>query len=171
MGYDAIKNTDLRNSMLTNYKMQDECLCGLSSCACMQVVRLVDLLDEARDRCCASLRERRQEQGQAIDEAELLSTATAMGYGAVKYADLRNSRLTNYKFNMDDMLNTKGNTAVYLLYAHARIAGIVRKSGKDVSALAKSETIKLKEPEEVGARVLLQPFLQAVQCFLSISCP
>ncbi len=37
-----------------------------------------------------------------------------MGYGAVKYADLKNSRLTNYKFSYDAMLDLKGNTAVYL---------------------------------------------------------
>jgi hypothetical protein len=56
-----------------------------------------------------------------------------MGYGAVKYADLKNQRLTNYKFNFDQMLNLTGNTAVYLLYAHARIAGIIRKSAKDTA--------------------------------------
>ena len=59
-----------------------------------------------------------------------------MGYAAVKYADLKNQRLTNYKFSFDDMLSLKGNTAVYLLYAHARIAGIVRKSNKDVDSEA-----------------------------------
>ena len=55
-----------------------------------------------------------------------------MGYAAVKYADLKNARLTNYKFNFDDMLSLKGNTAVYLLYAHARIASIVRNAGINV---------------------------------------
>jgi hypothetical protein len=30
------------------------------------------------------------------------------------------------------MLSLKGNTAVYLQYAHARIAGIVRKAGVDL---------------------------------------
>lgn len=63
---------------------------------------------------------------------ELTEASRIMGYAAVKYADLKNHRLTNYKFNFDDMLALKGNTAVYQLYAHARIAGIVRKSGKDV---------------------------------------
>ncbi len=56
-----------------------------------------------------------------------------MGYAAVKYADLKNARLTNYKFNFDDMLSLKGNTAVYLLYAHARIASIVRNAGINVN--------------------------------------
>ncbi len=58
-----------------------------------------------------------------VDETELEAAASAMGYGAVKYADLKNHRSTNYKFSYDDMLSLKGNTAVYLLYAHARIAG------------------------------------------------
>ena len=31
------------------------------------------------------------------DEATLAATAKAMGYGAVKYADLKNNRMTNYK--------------------------------------------------------------------------
>lgn len=69
----------------------------------------------------------------AHDLQELEEASNAMGYGAVKYADLKNQRLTNYKFSFDDMLNLKGNTAVYLLYAHARISGIVRKAGKDVA--------------------------------------
>lgn len=64
---------------------------------------------------------------------ELEAAACAMGYGSVKYADLKNQRMTNYKFDFDDMLNLQGNTAVYLLYAHARIAGIIRKAGVDVA--------------------------------------
>ena len=63
---------------------------------------------------------------------ELEESSRAMGYAAVKYADLKNARLTNYKFSFDDMLALKGNTAVYLLYAHARLAGIVRNAGVDV---------------------------------------
>lgn len=47
------------------------------------------------------------------------------------------------------MLDLKGNTAVYLLYAHARIAGIVRKAGKDIDALAASTAVELKHPKEV----------------------
>lgn len=56
-----------------------------------------------------------------------------MGYGAVKYADLKNQRMTNYKFSFDEMLKLQGNTAVYLLYAHARIAGIIRKADVDIA--------------------------------------
>ncbi|KAF6266502.1 tRNA synthetases class I (R)-domain-containing protein [Scenedesmus sp. NREL 46B-D3] len=72
------------------------------------VVRLVELLDEAKARCKDSVKQRREESGDPVDEAELEAAAKAMGYGAVKYADLKNSRLTNYKFSFDAMLELKG---------------------------------------------------------------
>lgn len=84
-----------------------------------------------------------------MDEAELEASACAMGYGAVKYADLKNARTTNYKFSFDNMLDLRGNTAVYLLYAHARIAGIVRKSGADVDAMvAGGAAVVIGHPKE-----------------------
>ncbi|XP_076928679.1 arginine--tRNA ligase, cytoplasmic-like [Bidens hawaiensis] len=94
---------------------------------CTEVVKLVDLLDEAKTRCKAALVERGKAAKWTAEELE--QTAEAVGYGAVKYADLKNNRSTNYTFNFDQMLNDKGNTAVYLLYAHARICSIIRKSG------------------------------------------
>ena len=47
-----------------------------------------------------------------ITEEDLDHAATAMGYGAVKYADLKNHRLTNYKFNYDEMLSMKVQVSV-----------------------------------------------------------
>ncbi|WIA09204.1 hypothetical protein OEZ86_011787 [Tetradesmus obliquus] len=131
------------------------------------VVRLVELLDEAKQRCRDSVAARREESGDPIDEAELEAAACAMGYGAVKYADLKNSRLTNYKFSFDAMLELKGNTAVYLLYAHARIAGIVRKAGKDVDALvAGGEAFKLEHPRERELAMAIVQFPEALEDML-----
>ncbi|PNW84382.1 hypothetical protein CHLRE_03g143887v5 [Chlamydomonas reinhardtii] len=127
------------------------------------LVRLVELLDEAKSRCAATIRERRQEAGEEIVEAEVEEAACAMGYGAVKYADLKNHRTTNYKFSFDDMLNLKGNTAVYLLYAHARIAGIVRKGGKDVYALAASTPVTLEHPKELELALHLTKLPEALE--------
>lgn len=132
-----------------------------------ELVKLVDLLDEAKDRCAATITERRAERGEPVDAAEVAAAAAAMGYGAVKYADLKNSRLTNYKFSFDDMLNLKGNTAVYLLYAHARIAGIVRKSGRDVGALAANAEIALAHPAELALALHLAKFPEAVEDMLA----
>ncbi|XAR67064.1 Arginine--tRNA ligase [Bertholletia excelsa] len=126
-----------------------------------EVVRLVDLLDEAKSRCKAALVER----GKADEwtEEELEQTAEAIGYGAVKYADLKNNRLTNYTFNFDQMLNDKGNTAVYLLYAHARICSIIRKSGEDMEELKKTGTIVLGHPDERVLGLHLLQFAETVE--------
>ncbi|GIL58748.1 hypothetical protein Vafri_13730 [Volvox africanus] len=127
------------------------------------LVRLAELLDEAKNRCAATIRERRAEAGEEVDEAEVEDAACAMGYGAVKYADLKNHRTTNYKFSFDEMLNLKGNTAVYLLYAHARIAGIVRKAEKDVYALAADTPISLDHPKELELAIHLCKFPEALE--------
>ncbi|KAL7229881.1 hypothetical protein ACSBR2_008437 [Camellia fascicularis] len=126
-----------------------------------EVVRLVDLLDEAKSRCKAVLVER----GKADEwtEEELDQTAEAVGYGAVKYADLKNNILTNYTFNFDQMLNDKGNTAVYLLYAHARICSIIRKSGKNIEELRKTGTIVLANPDERALGLHLLQFAEIVE--------
>jgi arginyl-tRNA synthetase len=61
--------------------------------------------------------------------AEQARIATAVGVGAVKYADLANDRIKDYVFDWDRMLSFDGNTAPYIMYAHARIRSILRKAG------------------------------------------
>ncbi|KAI4350782.1 hypothetical protein L6164_005198 [Bauhinia variegata] len=126
-----------------------------------EVVRLVDLLDEAKTRSKAAILER--ETSKDWPEEEVEKTAEAVGYGAVKYADLKNNRLTNYTFNFDQMLSDKGNTAVYLLYAHARICSIIRKSGKDIEELKKIGKIVLDHPDERALGLHLLQFSEVVE--------
>jgi arginyl-tRNA synthetase len=52
-----------------------------------------------------------------------------VGIGAIKYADLSNDRIKDYVFDWNRMLSFDGNTAPYLMYAHARIRSILRKAG------------------------------------------
>jgi arginyl-tRNA synthetase len=64
-------------------------------------------------------------------------TAAVLGYGGVKYFDLRQHRITDYVFSYERMLSPDGDTAVYLEYAHARLCSILRKAaeaGVDVPA-------------------------------------
>ena len=53
------------------------------------------------------------------------------------------------RFSFDDMLDLKGNTAVYLLYAHARIASIIAHVGQDPEQLVDTGRISLDHPAEV----------------------
>jgi arginyl-tRNA synthetase len=111
-----------------------------------ETVRLYELLDEAMLRAKASIFEKRQadskdeEGGVAAlsleDSDSVERIARAVGYGAVKYADLKTTRIMDYTFDFDRMLDFKGNTAVYLLYAYARIQSIFRKAGVAPDSLA-----------------------------------
>lgn len=131
-------------------------------------MRLVELLDEAKARCVTTIKERRPD----IPAAELEEASSAMGYGAVKYADLKSHRTTNYRFSFDEMLSLQGNTAVYLLYAHARIASIVRKSGKDPLAMAAAGAkITLAHEMEVALALHIARFPEALDSMLADLAP
>ncbi|VVA93284.1 unnamed protein product [Arabis nemorensis] len=94
---------------------------------------------------------------------ELNQTAEAVGYGALKYADLKNNRSTDYSFSFDQMLNDKGDTVVYLLRAHARICSIIRKSGKDIDELKKTGKLALDHAEERALGLHLLRFTETVE--------
>lgn len=72
-----------------------------------------------------------QEKNPDLDAAELDRIAEMAGIGAVKYAELSTARTTDYRFDVDRMVSLNGDTGVYLQYAHARIASILRKAGED----------------------------------------
>jgi arginyl-tRNA synthetase len=93
-----------------------------------QSVNLVDVLDEAVRRARAVVDERSAELG----EDERAAIAEAVGTGAVRYADLSQHPQTDIVFSWDKMLALQGNTAPYLMYAHARLASILRRA--DVAA-------------------------------------
>jgi len=130
-------------------------------------VRLVDLLDEAVNRMEASLRERIAEKKANITEDEVHQVAESIGYGAVKYYDLRRNPTSNYKFSYDQMLDTKGDTAVYLLYARVRLESIMSKAkeehGVDVQDLIKqNEPIVLAHESERSLGLSLHVFADII---------
>ncbi|KAF0697519.1 Aste57867_11829 [Aphanomyces stellatus] len=132
-----------------------------------ETVRLVDLLDESKARMKTSLLERIAAGQTSMPEADVERAAELIGYGAVKYFDLMRSPQSNYVFNYDKMLSTNGNTAVYLLFAYARLSSIVRRSGVDVDALAAQHgVLQVTDPNEAALAVeLLQ--LQDVLVFIN----
>jgi arginyl-tRNA synthetase len=101
-------------------------------------VSLEALLDEAVQRaarvCEANARDS-EEDAANLDENALREISEVVGLGAVKYADLCQNRLTDYKFDFDKMLAMNGNTATYMQYAYARNRSIFRKGTIDVDRL------------------------------------
>ncbi|XP_010414534.1 PREDICTED: arginine--tRNA ligase, chloroplastic/mitochondrial-like [Camelina sativa] len=122
---------------------------------------LVGLLDVAKYYSKRALIERGKDK--EWTPKELDETAEAVGYGALKFADLKNNRLTSYSFSYDQMLRDKGKTAVYLLYAHARICSIIRKSGKDIDELKTAGKLVFDHADERALGLHLLRFSETVE--------
>ncbi|PKA67094.1 arginyl-tRNA synthetase [Apostasia shenzhenica] len=131
-----------------------------------EVVRLVELLDEAKSRSKAELVKRLEDNG-----------------NLKIYADLKNNRLTNYTFSFDQMLNDKSGTLV-LGHPEERVLGLHliqfaevppttprRKEGSSCASLdKKSPTLALNKvigSTEETSRLLLCEATAVVmrQCF------
>ncbi|CAN1758630.1 Arginine--tRNA ligase, chloroplastic/mitochondrial [Linum perenne] len=126
-----------------------------------EVVRLVDLLDEAKNESKKALIKKQKDK--EWTEEDLDRTAEAVGYGAVKYADLKNNRMTNYTYYDNMFLVGQGNNAFYLLYAHARICSIIKMSGKDVEELKKTGILSLEHQDERALGLHLLRFSETVE--------
>lgn len=90
-------------------------------------VKLVDLLEESVHRAKDMMIGRGWENG-----AELEFAANVVGIGAVKYSELSINRESNYIFDWDKMLSFDGNTSLYMQYAYARIASILRRHDSEL---------------------------------------
>lgn len=101
------------------------------------VVELMDLLDDAGRLSLQKYEEntaaRRAVGHKVLDlsDAEKHEIGEVVGVGAVKYADLSQSRTTDYVFDLDKMTATDGNTAAYMQYAYARCRAIFREGEVD----------------------------------------
>ncbi len=120
-----------------------------------KAVTLASLLDEAERRAAERIREGIAEKKLHLTEADIPTVARAVGIGAVKYADLRQNRTSDYQFDWDKLVSFSGNAGPYLQYAYARVASIFAKGGE--SLLAAEGPIRLAEPaEERLGRVLVR---------------
>ncbi|CAF0872225.1 unnamed protein product [Adineta steineri] len=107
-----------------------------------EAVRLRDLLDEGIDRSLAKLKEKNRDT--VLTPEELQKAQKSVAYGCIKYSDLSRNRNFDYIFSFDRMLDDRGNTAVYLLYAYTRIQSIARKAGIAPETLkAKMQDVEL----------------------------
>ena len=120
-----------------------------------ETVKLISLLDEAFLLAYKGLLSRQKENTEGKkttieDDEELKAAAESIGIAAIKYYDLKQYRLSDYKFEYEKMLDFKGNTAVYLLYSYVRLCSILKMSGlneKDFKALSKQH-FKISHPDE-----------------------
>ena len=120
-------------------------------------LRLIELLDEGRERALAELDKR------AVDltpEAKL-QLAENLSLAAIKYADLSSDRIKDYVFDWDRMLAPEGNTGPYLQYAQARRRSLLRKlaAGEAVDGTK----LRIQHDRERALALLLTGFGEAVE--------
>jgi arginyl-tRNA synthetase len=96
-----------------------------------ETVTLESLLQGARQKMREILLERMKQEksttGQ-FDQEKVETLSAAIGAAAVKYFDLRTNRTRDYEFDEDLMCSPDGDTAVYLMYAYARVCSIIDKA-------------------------------------------
>jgi len=94
---------------------------------------LIELLNEAIERGVREVSSRADSPDAptyGMDVKALAEIGRAVGIAAVKYADLGSDVSRDYIFDLDRMVRFDGDTGPYIQYAHARIAGILRKAGE-----------------------------------------
>ena len=120
-----------------------------------ETVGLLEVIDEAMERARAAV----DEKEQGFTDAEKAEIATIIGGGSVKYAELSQNRLTDYKFSWDKMLSLQGNTAPYLINAYVRTRAIFRKLEGAVNL---TDECAFTEPAETALAIKLAQFSEAV---------
>lgn len=118
------------------------------------VVFLEDVLNKAIEKT-RSIMEDRNNDMEDLDEA-----AKIVGIGAVKFQELYNSRIKDYIFDWDELLNFEGETGPYVHYTYARAKSVLRKAGKE--EFTKMNFSKLNTEEEYNLIKSLESFQDAI---------
>jgi arginyl-tRNA synthetase len=118
-----------------------------------ETVGLLEVIEEAIERARAAA----DEKEQGLSDTEKDEIARIIGTGSVKYAELSQNRLTDYKFSWDKMLSLQGNTAPYLLNAYVRTRSIFRKLEGTVTLTA---DLAITEPAERALAMKLAQFAE-----------
>lgn len=88
------------------------------------VIFLEEVLDEAVERARAIIEEKNPH---LADKEEV---AQAVGIGAIIFGDLKNTRIHEVNFSLDDALNFDGETGPYVQYTFARTQSVLEKAGE-----------------------------------------
>jgi len=119
-------------------------------------LKLIDLLNEAKERAAAILKSKRPD----LSPEDLEAKAELLGMASLKYADQLPNRNLDYVFTWEKLLAFDGNTAPYILNAYVRTRSILRKAGLTQRPQGH---VKIAQPEEELLSRLLLRFGDAVE--------
>ncbi|MBS7575951.1 MULTISPECIES: arginine--tRNA ligase [unclassified Enterococcus] len=118
------------------------------------VVLLEEVLNEADQRALNLILEKNPN----LPNPDL--TAHQVGTGAVIFHDLKNDRLNNFDFNLDEVVQFEGETGPYVQYTRARSISILNKANFKPDQLA---NYYLEDAESWEVIKLLQAFPEVVK--------
>jgi arginyl-tRNA synthetase len=107
-----------------------------------RVIFLEDVIKEAISRAGAVVADRE------LTEEDKAAISRIVGIGAIKYADLSQTRIKEVVFDWDRMLALDGDSAPYLQYAYTRTRSILRRAGVKDSPVPTADFSLLTTPEE-----------------------
>ncbi|MBR7180209.1 MAG: arginine--tRNA ligase [Kiritimatiellae bacterium] len=116
------------------------------------LIRLDDLLSEAKRRSYDIVKERGGDE----------KLAEAIGFGAVKYADLSHDPATAIDFSWEKALALDGNSGPYLQYAYARVCSLLKKAEEAGAAGVGDGSFAASTPAEKRLALAILEFPQAV---------
>ncbi len=123
------------------------------------VLKLRHLIDQVTTRA----RERLAESGlgEGYGEDEVADIARKVGIAALKFADLSNTRTSDYIFDVDRFTAFEGKTGPYLLYAGVRVHSVLAKAR--AAGAGEPGDIALATPEERDLALVLLSFGQSIR--------
>jgi arginyl-tRNA synthetase len=92
--------------------------------------KLRDLIEMAREEAARKV-EAAGKLPADMDADERRGVAEAVALAALRFADLQNTRTTNYVFDLDRFTSFEGKTGPYLLYAAVRIKSLLRRAADE----------------------------------------
>lgn len=120
-----------------------------------KVVLLEEVLNEARNRAFDLIKDKNPTLHHPEEVAE------QVGVGAVVFHDLKNDRLNDFDFTIDEVVQFEGETGPYVQYTRARALSILDKAGYD--AQAPNEIHAIEDNYSFQLVKLLQEFPEVVK--------
>lgn len=120
-----------------------------------KVVLLEEVLNDASEQALAQI----EEKNPALDQKEQI--AEQVGVGAVVFHDLKNDRLNNFDFTIEEVVQFEGETGPYVQYTRARALSILRKAGME--QFSSSDRYRLNDYHSWYIIKLLQSFPETLE--------
>lgn len=118
-----------------------------------KIVLLEEVLNEAIDLAKNQI----SEKNPTLEDKD--TVAKQVGVGAVVFHDLKNDRLNNFDFSLDEVVRFEGETGPYVQYTHARAMSVLEKA---VFMPQTSTAYSLADPESWEVIKLIQSYPETV---------